>query len=77
MSAGVLSGGIQFVKDVEMLPSVPQLTTRLSLLGLGCRYLYGGVIIGVVRRGVVIRGELEESGGSALGRALQNPGLGS
>ena len=34
-------------------------------------------MIGVVRRGVVIRGELEGSGGSTLGRASQNPGLGS
>ena len=34
-------------------------------------------MIRVVRRGVVIRGELEGSGGSALGQALQNPGLGS
>jgi hypothetical protein len=33
-------------------------------------------MIGVVRRGVVIRGELEGSGGSASDRALQNPGLG-
>ena len=36
-----------------------------------------GVMIGVVQRGVVIRGELEGSGGSALGWILQNPGLGS
>ncbi len=56
---GVLSGGIQFAKDVEILLSVPQLTTMLSLLGLGCRFLYGGVMIGVVRCGVVICGELE------------------
>ena len=43
---GLLLGGIQFAKDVEMLPSVPQLTTRLSLLGCGCSH--GGEIIGVV-----------------------------
>ena len=60
-----------------MLPLVPQLATRLSLLGLGCRCLYEGVMIGVVRCGVVIRGELEGLGGSVLGRASQNPGLGS
>ncbi len=36
-----------------------------------------GVMIGVVQRGVVIRGELEGSGGSASGWILQNPGLGS
>jgi hypothetical protein len=34
-------------------------------------------MIGVVRGGVVIRGELDGSGGSALGRASRNPGLGS
>ena len=55
---GLLSGGIQFAKDVEMFCLVPQLTTRLSLLGLGCRCVYGGVMIGVVPRGVVIPGEL-------------------
>jgi hypothetical protein len=74
---GLSSGGIQFAKDIEMLPSVPQLTIRLLLLGLGCRCLYGGVMIGVVRCGVVIRGELKGLGDSASGRASQNPGLGS
>ncbi len=73
---GLSSGGIQFAKDIEMLPLVPQLTTRLSLLGLGCRCLYGGVMIGVVQCGVVIHGELEGLGGSALGQALQNPNWG-
>ena len=34
-------------------------------------------MIGVVRRGVVIRGELEGLGGSVSGRTLQNPGMGS
>ena len=74
---GLLSGGIQFAKDVEMLPLIPQLTTRLLLLGLECGYLHEGVMIGVVRRGVVICGELERSDGSVSGQASQNPGLGS
>ena len=34
---GSSSGGIQFAKDVEMLSLVPQLTTRLSLLGVDVR----------------------------------------
>ena len=72
---GLSSGGIQFAKDVEMLPSVPQLTMRLSLLGCGCSH--GGEMIGVVRRGDVIRRDLEGSGGTVLGRASRNPGLGS
>jgi hypothetical protein len=75
-SGGGLSlGGIQFAKDVEMLLSVPLLTTRLSLLGCGCSN--GGEMIGVVRRGDVICGDLEGLGGSASGRALRNPGLAS
>ena len=75
-SGGGLSlGGIQFAKDFEMLPSGPLLSTRLSLLGCGCSN--GGEMIGVVQRGDVIHGDLEGLGGSALGQALQNPGLGS
>ncbi len=34
-------------------------------------------MIGMVRHGVVVRGELEESSSSTSGQASQNPGLGS
>ena len=65
----VLSGGIQFVTEVVMMPLFPQRTMRWSLSGgrasLGGRL--GGIMGG--RRGVVIRRVLGGwSGGFSLGR---------
>jgi hypothetical protein len=74
----LLVGGIQLRTDVEIVPSCPQQMTRLLLLWeVG---LLVGILLGLSggRREVVIGGACGGlSGGFSLGRASQNPGLGS
>jgi hypothetical protein len=74
----LLSGGIQLVMDVEIVPSCPQQTTRWS--SLGKVELLVGISLGLSggRREVVVRGACGGLlGGFSSGRASQNPGLGS
>jgi hypothetical protein len=73
----LLSEGIQLVTDVVMLPLCPQRTTRWSSLGIQMLWGEGLGIIGG-QHGVVVSWMLGELlGGFSLGRASQNPGLGS